>query len=102
MRARTYHGIVFLAEDEDRLRDATQQLLEDAGYLVLSARDGVEALARMKGFAGGCVAVIDLLMPGMDGWELVDAMRSDSQLAQIPIIVISGQKRAVVPRADRF
>lgn len=102
MRARTYHGIVFLAEDEDRLRDETQHLLEGAGYLVLTARDGVEALARMRGFAGGSVAIIDLLMPGMDGWELVDAMRGDSRLAQIPIIVTSGQRRAVVPGADRF
>jgi CheY-like chemotaxis protein len=61
------HTLVFLVEDDDDLRESIEALLEAEGYVVLGARNGTEALARMRGSYGTSIAVIDLLMPGMDG-----------------------------------
>jgi CheY-like chemotaxis protein len=98
-----YRGVVFLAEDEESVRTLAQDVLEDAGYLVLGARDGVEALARMRGVWSHAVAVIDLFMPRMDGESLIAAMRADSELASIPVIAVSGQvDRFLSAPVDRF
>lgn len=100
--ASTHKGVVFVADDEDALRDSTQDLLEDAGYLVLSARSGTEALARMRGISGPAVAIVDLVMPGMDGWDLIEAMQANNDLKRIPIIVLSAQGRDPIKGADRI
>lgn len=98
---RTHRGVVFLTEDDDSLRETTKELLEDEGYLVLTARDGEEALARMRGIAMPAVAIVDLIMPGMDGWNLIRRMRADRELAHIPIVVLSGADRKPVVGADK-
>lgn len=97
-----YRGVVFLAEDEDAVRALAQDVLEAAGYLVLGARDGVEALARMRGVWSQAVAVIDLLMPRMDGESLIAAMRADSELAGIPVIAVSGHFDGLRAPVERF
>jgi CheY-like chemotaxis protein len=91
---------VFLVDDDNELRESVEALLEGKGYLVLGARSGGEALARMQGTYGGSIAVIDLLMPGMDGWQLCTAMRNDAALRHIPILVVSGQGSVAVEGAD--
>lgn len=93
--------MVFIADDEDAFRDSTTELLEAAGYLVLPARNGVEALARMRGYAGTAVAVVDLGMPGMDGAGLIRAMRTDTRLRCIPIVVVTARDVHAVEGADR-
>lgn len=97
---RAHKGIVFLAEDEKDLRELTRDLLEPEGFIVLEARSGDEALARMRGISGPAVAIIDLVMPRMDGWKLIETIRSDAKLKRIPIIVVSGQPRLTVQGAD--
>ncbi|MGQ0506810.1 MAG: response regulator [Myxococcaceae bacterium] len=94
-------AIVFLVDDDNDLRESVEQALEGEGYIVLGARDGLEALARMRRISMPAVAVIDLMMPGMDGWELAKAMRADPALRHIPIIVVSTKGRAPVNGADR-
>jgi chemosensory pili system protein ChpA (sensor histidine kinase/response regulator) len=94
-------AVVFLVDDDNDLRESVEQVLEGEGYLVLGARDGTEALARMRGISIPAVAVIDLMMPGMNGWELAKAMKADPALRNIPIIVISVKDRAPVEGVDR-
>jgi CheY-like chemotaxis protein len=94
-------GVVFVAEDEEVLRESTEQLLERAGFIVLSARNGKEALERMRGISGPSVAVINLMMPQMNGWELISAMRSTEALKHIPVIVVSGMPPKPLQGADR-
>jgi CheY-like chemotaxis protein len=97
MATNVHRGVVILADDEDELRGSLEELLEDEGYLVLSARSGAEALARMRGIFGPAIAIVDLVMPGMDGWQLIQEMRSDEQLAEIPIVVITGRDEVQLP-----
>ena len=85
-------GIVFVVDDDEDLLESVEDVLEDEGFVVLGARSGEEALARMRGVSGPCAAIVDLMMPEMSGWELVQAMKADPTLAQIPIITCSAHK----------
>jgi CheY-like chemotaxis protein len=97
MTGNIHKGVVILADDEDDLRVSLGEILEDDGYLVLTARSGAEALARMRGIFGPAIAIIDLIMPGMDGWQLIEEMRADERLARLPIVVITGRGDEPVP-----
>lgn len=92
---------IFVVDDEPDTRELLKDLFEAAGYFVLDARDGVEALARMRGVVAPAVAVIDLMMPRMDGWELVRAVRADPHHAKFRIVVMTAQGREPVAGADR-
>src|ERR1043166_6283196 len=85
-------GVVFLADDDAMLRDSVLTTLEPHGYVVLPARDGAEALARMRGFVGRGVLLVDLAMPGINGVDLIDVVRRDMTLKDIAIIVVTGAK----------
>jgi CheY-like chemotaxis protein len=79
---------VLLAEDDPALRRYLEVVLDRAGYAVISANDGLEA---MKALLTTHVDVIvtDALMPNLDGYELCRFVRSSQHLAQTPIILLS-------------
>lgn len=87
-----HQGVVFVVDDDEDVLRSVEVLLEAEGYLVLSARSGEEALMRMKGISGTTVAVVDLMMPTMNGWELLAAMKNDVALSQIPVIICTARK----------
>jgi CheY-like chemotaxis protein len=81
---------VLIVEDDGDTRDAMRSLLEFDGYPVFTAGDGTEALEWLRsGFRPGII-LLDLMMPGMDGFEFVNEQRQDPQLSSIPVIVYSG------------
>ena len=79
---------VLLVEDDPALRRYLQIVLERAGYAVVSAGDGLEA---MKFLLSERVDVIvtDALMPNLDGYELCRFVRNSAHLAHLPIILLS-------------
>jgi len=85
-------GAVLVVDDGEDVRSELRDLLESEGYLVLEARDGKEALNTLSsGTTPGIrLIVLDLMMPFMSGWELVDLLRRDPTLPQIPVLVMSG------------
>ena len=79
---------ILLVEDNDDFRGLLRAALEQEGFTVREAGDGQEALARLRESGSShCLMLMDLMMPGMTGWELVSAMRSDPLLRTNPIIV---------------
>jgi two-component system, cell cycle response regulator DivK len=66
--------------------------LEDAGFDVLEAADGVEALLRVRDTVPDLI-LMDLSMPLMDGWEATSHLKSDGRTAGIPIVVLSASTR---------
>jgi CheY-like chemotaxis protein len=96
-----YEGKVFVIDDDDDLRESLSEALEDEHFLVLPGRNGHEALSRMRGVLPPRVAVVDLAMPDMNGWQLVETMKSDPKLAEIPVIILSGSGNVDVPGAER-
>lgn len=81
-------GRVLVVDDERDIRLAMAEALEDEGYEVDTARDGAEALVHLRAFHPQ-VVLLDLMMPGMDGWEFRRVQRQDPELAGIPVVVIS-------------
>jgi CheY-like chemotaxis protein len=90
-------GCILVVDDERDIRDAIAELLQDEGYEVEAAGDGAEALAKARD-CHPLVVLLDLMMPGMNGWEFRDRQRGDPQLAEIPVIVVSALGK--VPGVD--
>jgi len=80
---------ILIVEDDDDVREALQELLEDHGYEVETARDGEDAL-RHIGTAAPALVISDVRMPGLDGFRLVETLRERAATADIPIILLSG------------
>lgn len=85
--------LVLVVEDDPDLSEVVSMILAGAGYAPVTARDGREALARMRATLPR-VVLLDLMMPGMNGWELRAVQRSDPALAQVPVIVMTGDGNA--------
>lgn len=82
-------GTVLLVEDDAAVRDLSRSMLERLGYDVLTARDGAEAIELFDAYAHLIRLVIsDLQMPGIDGWEVLAAVRR--RRPGIPVVLTSG------------
>ena len=88
------HGMparkVLLVDDEDSLRKVVKDLLERDGYIVSEARDGVQALDQVDR-VGPDIIVLDLNMPGLDGYGVLSHLRSRPATADIPVIVLTAK-----------
>jgi CheY-like chemotaxis protein len=81
---------VLLAEDDPASREALRQLLEGEGLDVAVAADGDEALRFLQQNGPPHLILLDLSMPGMDGWTFMDALTQHPNWLGVPVIVISG------------
>ena len=81
---------VLLVDDEDSLRKVMRDLLERDGYIVTEARDGVQALDQVDR-VGPDIIVLDLNLPGLDGYGVLSHLRSRPATANIPVIVLTAQ-----------
>ncbi len=79
---------VVVVEDDRRSFDLLRVYLETAGARVVSARDGEEGLDTVRRLSPAGV-VLDILLPGIDGWEVLARLKADPGTAAIPVIVVS-------------
>jgi CheY-like chemotaxis protein len=84
------HKHVMVIDDDPDIRELLQLVLERAGYHVVTAGDGCEALSSLKHGDPPCLIFLDLMMPGMNGWQFWDALRSDARLEHISVLLLSG------------
>jgi two-component system cell cycle response regulator DivK len=91
---------VLLVEDAPFLRYAFGRLLRLNGFEVLETTDGREALACVKDFQPDLV-VTDLMMPVMDGVELIRRLRADPSTAELPILAITADASELTERRAR-
>jgi CheY-like chemotaxis protein len=80
---------ILLVDDDDELRESIADGLEDAGFIVTRASDGNDALGHLRTSSLPSLVLLDLIMPGMNGWQLCELMRSDPLLAEIPIVALT-------------
>jgi chemosensory pili system protein ChpA (sensor histidine kinase/response regulator) len=86
--------LVMVVDDSVTVRKVTSRLLERNGMTVLTAKDGVDAMALLQDRVPD-IMLLDIEMPRMDGFEVASQIRADQQLKDLPIIMItsrSGQK----------
>lgn len=79
---------VLVVDDDQDVREVLQQWLESEGFQVASARDGVEALALLQREPGGWVILLDLLMPRMDGWAVLQQLQADATVLEDHKVVL--------------
>jgi PAS domain S-box-containing protein len=80
---------VLVVDDDDDFRGLMRQQLKKAGYVVFDARDAASAFQIARSSRPDVITV-DLLMPGIDGWNFIEKLRLEGNLASIPIVVVSG------------
>lgn len=82
------NGRVLVVDDERINRKILRSLLEERGHLVKEARDGGEALGRVKDEPPD-VVLLDVVMPGIDGFEVCRRLKADTETAHIPVIIVT-------------
>ena len=93
---------VVVVDDDPDVRDSVAEVLTDAGYAVVSLGSCNAALTHLCQTPAPAVVLVDLLMPGMNAWELIGQMRRRESLAKVPVIAMTGsgpQWGAPVPEA---
>ena len=83
---------VLIVEDDRFLRRACQARLEQQGYTILTAQDGEEALRIVKAEVPDLI-LLDLLMPKLNGLEVLRALRADEGTRAVPVLVLSNSSR---------
>lgn len=83
-----HHKRILVVDDEPELRMILGRWLEAEGYEVLLAANGVEALLQLKDHHPHLV-LLDIKMPLLDGWAVLQAIRSNEQTAGLPVIMLT-------------
>lgn len=79
---------ILVVEDDKFLRELISQKLAREGYTVIEAVDGEKGIESIKENVPDMV-LLDLILPGIDGFEVLAKMKSDPNLANIPVIILS-------------
>lgn len=90
---------ILIVEDEPDMRSLIGMVLEYAGHEVLEAHHGAAAIERIRESLPDLV-ITDIMMPVMDGRELVERLRSDPETAAVPVLVVTASDHLPVPGAD--
>ena len=85
--------LVLIVEDEDAVRELEKFILEQHGYDVMEARDGLEGLAKAE-FRKPDLILLDLMMPDVSGGRMYEEMQEHPATAGIPIVVVTGKPDA--------
>jgi CheY-like chemotaxis protein len=93
---------VFIVEDEPLVRMAMRQVLQWEGYDVSCAGDGGEALGRLRGGDKPDLILLDLRMPGLDGWQFLEEQKRDAALVDIPVVLVSASSELDLPPAAGY
>jgi two-component system response regulator CpxR len=81
-------GTVLVVDDDVEIRETLTSLLQHEGYSVLRAENGVQALDQLRRLHPD-VVLLDLMMPVMSGWEVIEELQDTGEMGRVPIVVVS-------------
>jgi DNA-binding response OmpR family regulator len=84
---------ILIVDDEDDILHFLEMVLREKGYEVATAAGGQEALTKAQ-IEGPDLVLLDIMMPQMDGWEVLKLLRVDEQTASIPVAMLSARTEA--------
>jgi excisionase family DNA binding protein len=87
-------GVVLVVDDDEMVRASVAEFLEDRGYQVVIAADGVEALKALVESPKPDLILLDLKMPNLDGWAFREEQLRNPNLAAVPVIVVTAVSKA--------
>jgi len=87
--------VILIVDDDTGSRQALEDILRDEGYAVATASDGGDALNYLRAGHRPRVILLDLMMPGIDGWDFYAEQKRNPDLASIPVIAISAAGKLV-------
>ena len=91
-------GPVLVVEDDASAREMMRQTIEKMSLPVAEAADGRQALAWLGGHSTPAVILLDLMMPDVDGFEVLEALATHPQWREIPVIVITAKELTAAER----
>jgi CheY-like chemotaxis protein len=81
---------VLVVDDDTAIRSLISEVLMEEGHIVVEAINGRQALAYLRSVKPRpCVILLDLMMPDLNGWDLLQTVQGDPALGDMPIVVIS-------------
>jgi DNA-binding response OmpR family regulator len=83
---------IFVVDDDPNIRELLTVNLRAAGYAVATAEDGLDGAEKLRTLRPHCV-VLDIMMPGLDGWELCKIIRDDPALSATRILMLTAKDR---------
>ncbi len=89
LKVHPHPGVVLIADDKPENRNLLARLLEPAGHTLHFAKDGKEAIDHISKIAFDAV-LLDIQMPVMDGFEVLESLHASGHLRQTPVIVVTG------------
>ena len=92
---------VLVVDDSETVRQVLQLTLNNAGFDVIEAEDGDDALAKLASAQAVDMLITDLNMPNMDGLELIQKVREDSKHRFTPIVMLTPESSEEKKRAGR-
>ena len=84
---------VLIIEDEKLIIVSTQMVLEAAGFRVESATNGEDGIAKARSLTPDLI-LLDIMMPGIDGWETLTRLKRDQETANVPVIIFTAREHA--------
>jgi DNA-binding response OmpR family regulator len=84
---------VLIIEDEKLIIVSTQMVLEAAGFRVESATNGEDGIAKARSLTPDLI-LLDIMMPGIDGWETLTRLKRDPETSAIPVIIFTAREHA--------
>jgi CheY-like chemotaxis protein len=91
---------VLVLEDDADVQQIWVEALERAGYAAVGTASGADALARLPELSPDLI-VLDMMMPGMDGFEFLARLRARLGWARIPVLIVSGIGSTIAATIDR-
>jgi DNA-binding response OmpR family regulator len=83
---------ILVIDDDPDIREAVTEVLSLEGHEVVTASEGEQGLVRCRLLRPDLV-LLDLMMPGMNGWDFLKALRRDELLGRVPVVVVSALGR---------
>ena len=80
---------ILVVEDDQGIRETMKEVLESEGYHVVTAVNGHDGLEKLREVPKPCLVLLDMMMPVMDGREMLDVVLADVVLAPTPVFFVS-------------
>lgn len=89
MHSRSLTNTILVVDDDEDIRETLRLALEDEGYNVVTAANGLEALEYLRTSPAPSLILLDLMMPAMDGWQFCAELDRQPTRTIVPVIVVS-------------